>query len=658
MNRINCFGALLAATCLVFASCDGDMSFNPSVEQQGTVLVVGGGASGCAAAIQAARLGVPTTLVEESPWLGGMLTSAGVTATDGCYYLRGGLFAEFTDKLASYYGSYDALKTGWVSNILFEPHVGEEVFEQLCGAERMLRVVKECRFESAVKTGKGWKVYFEDKDGHRLSYDCDILIDATELGDVAKAVGVEYRIGMDSSEETGEKAAIGPNEVVQDLTMVMTLKNYGKDMSIAKPEAYDRSKYVNCCQNSLNVPSNTGQTLWSPAMMMSYGKCPGGKYMINWPISGNDYYVNMVDMSREEREEAIRQAKLHSLGFLYFLQTELGYNTYYLADDEYPSEDLFPFYPYHRESRRICGEYLFTVDEAASTFSTDAYRTGIAVGDYPVDHHHFAHPQWENYKINFPKIIPFSLPLGCLVPLEVENLIVAEKSISVSNLINGSTRLQPVVMELGQAAGVLAFQALKDKLPIREVNIRSVQKELLKAGALMMPYRDCLSSDPDFESIHKIGLTGIMRGIGQTVGWSNECHFYPEENLKWSDLYLDDYFGIDYNSSANTVSRDEFRALLEGILESAELKGAGVAGDVVEDGVGTGDRAEAAGDLADRDYVGDNSRVVYGSGTAMNGAGLSSVSGADPISRREAARLLNQYLDPFSREITWSGKLK
>ena len=29
-----------------------------------------------------------------------MLTAAGVTATDGCYYLRGGLFGEFTDRLA------------------------------------------------------------------------------------------------------------------------------------------------------------------------------------------------------------------------------------------------------------------------------------------------------------------------------------------------------------------------------------------------------------------------------------------------------------------------------------------------------------------------------------------------------------------------------
>ena len=47
------------------------------------VLVVGGGTGGTAAAIQAARRGANTVLVSEFPWLGGMLTSAGVSAPDG-----------------------------------------------------------------------------------------------------------------------------------------------------------------------------------------------------------------------------------------------------------------------------------------------------------------------------------------------------------------------------------------------------------------------------------------------------------------------------------------------------------------------------------------------------------------------------------------------
>ena len=105
---------LIAA--LVMASCAGGRDYD--------VVIVGGGTSGTAAAIQAARSGAKVLLVEEHEWLGGMLTSAGVSATDGCYKLRGGIWAEFRDSLEAHYGGPEALKTGWVSNVMFEPSVG------------------------------------------------------------------------------------------------------------------------------------------------------------------------------------------------------------------------------------------------------------------------------------------------------------------------------------------------------------------------------------------------------------------------------------------------------------------------------------------------------------------------------------------------------
>ena len=95
----------------------------------GSVLVVGGGTSGVAAALQCARIGVPVTLIESTTWLGGMLTAAGVSAVDGNYRLPAGLWGEFRDALVSHYGSLDALKTGWVSQVMFEPHVGDSIFK-------------------------------------------------------------------------------------------------------------------------------------------------------------------------------------------------------------------------------------------------------------------------------------------------------------------------------------------------------------------------------------------------------------------------------------------------------------------------------------------------------------------------------------------------
>ena len=87
--------------------------------------------------------------------------------------------------------------------------------------------------------------------------------------------------------------------------------------------------------------------------MITYGKLPNNKYMINWPIEGNDYYINLVEMTPAQREVALKYAKDYTIRFLYYLQKELGYKTLGLADDEYPTVDKLPFIPYHRESRRI-----------------------------------------------------------------------------------------------------------------------------------------------------------------------------------------------------------------------------------------------------------------------------------------------------------------
>lgn len=59
------------------------------------VLIVGGGASGVAAGIQSSRMGVTTLIIEETDWLGGMLTAGGVSAIDGNNNLPAGIWGEF-----------------------------------------------------------------------------------------------------------------------------------------------------------------------------------------------------------------------------------------------------------------------------------------------------------------------------------------------------------------------------------------------------------------------------------------------------------------------------------------------------------------------------------------------------------------------------------
>ena len=104
-------------------------TYNQTIKTE--LLVVGGGASGVASAIQAARNGIDVVLVEPTPWLGGMLTSAGVSAIDGNHNLPSGIWGEFREKLREYYGGAEALSTGWVSHTLFEPHAGNNILNQM-----------------------------------------------------------------------------------------------------------------------------------------------------------------------------------------------------------------------------------------------------------------------------------------------------------------------------------------------------------------------------------------------------------------------------------------------------------------------------------------------------------------------------------------------
>jgi hypothetical protein len=488
------------------------------------VLILGGGASGTAAGIQTARMGTKTLIVEPTAWIGGMLTAAGVSAIDGNHQLPSGIWAEFREQLYSHYGGPKAVETGWVSNTLFEPKVGFEKLKSLAELPQLeiwyqatwsTLKHENGRFEVSVRYGK-----------RELTVSASVLIDATELGDAMAAMGVSYDVGMDSRAVSGERfAPENANDIVQDLTYALTLKDYGPaaDKTIARPEGYDPEVFRCAC-------SPGGKNGLSCEQMLNYGKLPNGKYMINWPICGNDVYLNLIHDDAATREQKLQEAKLESLRFLYFIQHELGFKHLGLADDEFPTKDLLPLMPYHRESRRLKGLVRLNVNHLAEPFSQaqPLYRTGIAVGDYPIDHHHEKNP--EAPKIDFIniKVPAYNVPLGALLPAEQTGLIVAEKSISVTNIVNGATRLQPVVLGIGQAAGALAALAVKNGTPPQQVPVRQVQQALLEAGAYLMPYFDVKPDMPAFQAIQRIGATGILRGSGVPFKWANQTWFYPE----------------------------------------------------------------------------------------------------------------------------------
>ncbi|AFK03515.1 FAD dependent oxidoreductase [Emticicia oligotrophica DSM 17448] len=542
------------------------LQINAQIIQNTGVLIIGGSTSGTMAGIQSARMGVKTIIVEETPWLGGMLTSAGVSAIDGNHHMPSGLWGEFREQIRNYYGGADKISTGWVSNTLFEPSVGQQVLRKMCAAEKNLSLIFNTKLIDIKEVNGGWQV----KLSNGKIIQTKVIIDATELGDVAAKVGIKYDLGMDAQATYHERIAPEKaNNVIQDLTYTAILKDYGinVDKTLPKPANYSASEFNCACKEFCNNPAAKRQN--PCASLMTYAKLPNGKVLINWPISGNDYYANMVEMSENERQEAIKAAKEVTLRFVYFLQTELGFKNFGLADDEYPTTDKLPFIPYHRESRRIDGLVRMNLNHIENPFSQTQplYRTGIAVGDYAIDHHHEKNPAAPD--LHFVPVPSFNIPLGSLIPKQKANFIVAEKSISVSNLVNGASRLQPVVMQIGQAAGALAAYSVMNKVSPEKVSVRAIQKILLQSKVYLMPYFDVPLTHPNWEAIQQVGATGILKGVGQSVNWSNRTWFYPDSTISINEFLKGlkdfepkfEYHGISEQKSIS-MSFAEFEAIL------------------------------------------------------------------------------------------------
>jgi hypothetical protein len=609
---------LIAIFLLIFFQTSG------FAQQTYDLIIMGGGASGTAAGISAGRLGTKTLIIEPTTWLGGMLTSAGVSAIDGNHRLPSGIWGEFKSELEAYYGGPEKLATGWVSNTLFEPKVGNEILKKMASKVEDLSISFESEWKTAEYENGLWTVTFS-KNGKTETLTARMLIDATELGDVAAAQKLPYRLGMDARSEIGEEFAPDQaNDIIQDLTFVATLQDFGEgaDKTIPKPANYDPAEFACACAHA-DPTTNNAPTL-DCGKMLDYGKLPNGKYMINWPNCGNDHYANMVELSPEARDLEIEKAKQTTMRFVYYIQHDLGFKHLGLAENEYPTEDNLPMIPYHRESRRYRGLVDFTLPYVRTPYQAPSplYRTGVAVGDYTIDHHHKKNP--EAPAIDFIKIrVPaYNVPLGAMIPENHPALILAEKSISVSNIVNGASRLQPVVLGIGHAAGVLATVALEEKKPLSEVSIRQVQQLLLAQNAYIMPFLDMDPSQSHFQSMQKAGAAGIFKGEGVPYLWANQTWFYPEKLV------------TEYE-------------VLEGLrpMYHALKDFWGASGDYL-----TGERLLVFMKLIQPELEEEILRIAWKNGDLDGEFSLDK-----KLTRREVSVLLDEVLDFFVKEVDWRG---
>ncbi|MEN9838989.1 MAG: hypothetical protein RL177_468 [Bacteroidota bacterium] len=524
---------------LLSVACAGSRSQVDTL--QTSVLVIGGGASGAPAAIQAARLGVDVIVVEQTPWLGGMLTAAAVSATDGNHLLPSGLWGEFRDSLYARYGGPGPLATGWVSNTHFEPWVGAEILANIVAAEPRIQVKHGFRV-TAVHSAEGrvTGATFINDQGRVLRISADLTIAADEYGDAVRLSGARNRYGFESRAEFGDSMA--PETAfphVQDLTYVAILKDYGPgiDRTLPAPPGYDPALFNHTCKELSSDPNRN-------------------------VVHGNDMYVNFVEMTHEQRQVAFEQAKNFTRAWIHHIQKERGYTNLGLAEGRFPTTDNFPPMPYIRESRRIYGVQTVTVRDLKDPYadpSRPLYKQGIAVGDYPLDLHHERKPDSLHVSVttaDLPKIPSYSVPYGALIPETLDGFIAADKHISTTHVVNGSTRLQPVVMGIGQAAGAAAALSVLENTQPRDLNVRQLQQTLLDHKAWLLPFADITPNDAEFQAIQRVAVAGWMRGTGEPSAWANRTWFHPDRAVTEEEIEL---AVAELRKAGRTVSAQDLR---------------------------------------------------------------------------------------------------
>lgn len=452
------------------------------------VLVVGGGTGGTAAAIQAARRGAKTILVSEFTWLGGMLTSAGVSAPDGneLEAFQTGLWGAFLQELRQRQSG--GLDNSWVSFFSYDPQIGAEIFADWVQELPNLHWISgEVPIDVFRQGDSITGVRFAD-----FAVTAKIILDGTELGNVLALAEIPYRWGWELQSEWGEPSApVSFNSLterypVQAPTYVVIMQDFGEAMSTAgvaaAPEIPAAPNY--------NPSQFTGAwDGYGAETFLNYGRLPGGRFMINWPICGNDYGqgVERLIESDVSRGEFIQESRWHSQNFAHFIQNQFG-RRYGLAEKVFPhASTAFALHPYYRESRRLVG--LTTIREQdilpiAGGRVASIFNDAIAVGNYANDHH------YPGVKFPLqPKSIfwggrwtgtPFTIPYSSLIPATTDGFLVCEKNISVSHIANGATRLQPVVMGIGQAAGMAAAMCVELDCQPRDLSVKALQMALLE----------------------------------------------------------------------------------------------------------------------------------------------------------------------------------
>lgn len=445
-----------------------------TVAAETDVLVVGGGPAGLAAALGASATGARVVLTERYGFLGGNATAALVTPLMSFHTQRpslerrtnqlmpgdhgpgepviAGVLEFFLRRLVQAGGAIPpSLKTGYV--VPFDPEIFKFVALDLLN-EAGVRFLFHALATDVEDAPKVRGVVFETKSGP-LVIEARAIVDCTGDGDVAARAGAPFGIGR---QEDG---------LVQPMTLMFRMvefqrqafENYVRDHP-------DQWRSVHGLWDLVQRATAAGELDLPREDILFFGTPHEGEVSVNSTRVRHVLGTDVWDLSYAE-SEGRRQLRQ----IVAFLQRYVpGFENSYAAQSGVNIGV--------RETRRIVGEYQLTADDLLTSRRFDDV---IARGSYPLDIHDPAG------KGTILKRLPpgeaYDIPLRCLVPQRVDNVLVAGRCISGTHEAHSSYRVMPIAMATGHAAGVCAALSARRGKPPRDIAAEDVQRELVRQGA-------------------------------------------------------------------------------------------------------------------------------------------------------------------------------
>lgn len=430
------------------------------------VVIVGGGTAGIVAAIAAARQGVNTLLLEAKGHLGGC---AAMGMTIGGFYDKnyrqviGGIPQEIAERALELKGGLGHFKIStqdrWTASLLsIDPEIFKYVTLKMLEESGCKLLLYTLFSDILVQDSKIKGVEIINISGKQLVL-ADVVIDTTGNGDVSACAGVPFKKGRD------------PEGVSQPVSCIMRIGN----VYTPKLEQYMNDKINTEGKDPWDIITSPGRASHQYWVPWRVDEDASQKLPLHFGVyhHGNkgDIFINATHfectnvLDAKELTSAVVELRKQAMEIMNFLKKKVpGFEEAYLAE----VYDLGV-----RDSRRIIGDYILTAEDVGGGMK---FNDVVAQGAYPPDiHKGYGLVEETTSEDN----ILYQIPYRCLLPENVDCLLVAGRCISATFEAQAAIRGMGPCMATGQAAGTAAALAVKRGLYPRKLDVQELQ-DLLK----------------------------------------------------------------------------------------------------------------------------------------------------------------------------------